>query len=679
LRLHNTTVSEETEEAMRFFRNMPVKKKLTIVIMLPSLLILLFGSSVFFIRDMASFRHQQSQQLTTLAKLLGSSCTPALLRQNHREAVKILGGLGSKPNILFAGLYDETGQLFAHYQRADRIGLPSPPPERRSGTYSEQGNLLIFETLSGPDHPLGRIFLRYDLSYGRSLRQYATIFGIILALAIGAAFILAWRLQFLLSAPIANLTEVAEEIFQKNDYSLRAQKYSDDELGVFASRFNAMLAQIEIQAADRRQYSERLEEKVAQRTAELKRINQNLRQEISERKRQAKERRKLEAQFQQTQKLESLGVLAGGIAHDFNNLLMVILGNTDLALLELEEEQMVYDNVKDIKTAALRATELAKQMLAYSGHGKFVIQSTNLNEIVESMSQLLRSSIGRKTELKTRFAPDLPHIQADTTQLHQIIMNLITNASEAIGDNSGSINVTTGAQYCSQEDLAKTWLNEELPAGTYVYLQVTDTGSGMDKETLIKIFDPFFTTKFTGRGLGLAAVLGIVRGHHGALTVTSRPGQGTQFTVYFPASHQASPPPSPTRQPAPWQSEGTILLVDDVRAVRTVAGKMLQHLGFTVIMARDGQEALEKYRANGADITAVLLDMKMPHMSGPEVFREIRRINPEACVILSSGHKKMDATSTLTGEGLAGFIQKPYRINTLQSTLNNILNPAEKL
>ena len=394
--------------------------------------------------------------------------------------------------------------------------------------------------------------------------------------------------------------------------------------------------------------------------------------DVTERQRAEEERRKLEQQMQHAQKLESLGVLAGGIAHDFNNLLMAVLGNADLALSELPEHSPARENLVDIEKAARRAADLCRQMLAYSGKGRFVIEPVNLNEIIAEMSQLLEVSISKSAALRCHFAPDLPAVEADATQLRQIVMNLLTNASEALGERSGTISLTTGVEVCGPEGPPRTWAGEKLPGGPYVFLEVSDTGCGMDKETVEKIFDPFFTTKFTGRGLGLAAVLGIVRGHRGAMRVYSEPGQGTTFKILLPAVPGPARALHPDAPAADWRGSGLVLLVDDEETVRTVGERMLRRAGFDVRLARDGQEALECFRAEGDRIRCVLLDLTMPRMNGEECFRQMRALRPDVRVVLSSGYNEQDAVNRFAGKGLAGFLQKPYHFSRLLEVIRAV-------
>jgi PAS domain S-box-containing protein len=397
---------------------------------------------------------------------------------------------------------------------------------------------------------------------------------------------------------------------------------------------------------------------------------------ITERKQAEEERRKLEEQMRHVQKLESLGVLAGGIAHDFNNLLMTVLGNAELALLELSPAAASRQNVQEIRRAAHRAAELCRQMLAYSGKGKFVVEKLNLSELVKEMAHMLEVSTSKKAILRYHFPENLPPVEADPTQLRQIIMNLITNASEAIGEESGIIRVSTGVLECDRAYLEGSYyLADNLAPGSYVFLEVTDTGNGMDAATREKIFDPFFTTKFTGRGLGLAAVLGIVRGHKGAIRVYSEPGKGSTFRILLPAVPGEADQvglKSGVEEPA-WQGRGTILLIDDEEAIRRLGQQMLERLGFEVLTAADGSEGVEVYRQHWDRIVCVILDLTMPQMGGEETMGELRQIREDLRIILSSGYDEQEVTQRFASKGLAGFIQKPYTLKRLREELQRVL------
>lgn len=417
-----------------------------------------------------------------------------------------------------------------------------------------------------------------------------------------------------------------------------------------------------------------LEASISQCRVQKRQLITLILRDSSERRRAEDERLKFLSQIQQTQKLESLGVLAGGIAHDFNNLLMAVLGHADLALDALPAASDAREDLAEIRRAAQRATELCKQMLAYSGKGRFVIQPVDIQRVVEDMLHMLRVSMSKSAILKLNFAPNLPHVDADASQLRQVVMNLVVNASEAIGERSGVITISTGAMDCDRAYLSEAWLDEQLPEGMYVFLEVADTGAGMDAETRGRIFDPFFTTKFTGRGLGLAAVLGIVRGHRGAIKVYSELGRGSTLKVLFPSSQRAEErePVSPVR--GVYQGKGTVLLVDDDESVRAVGRKMLERVGFSVVTAADGAEAIARFRERADDIICAIVDLTMPHVDGAETFRELRRMRPGVRVILSSGYNEQDVTQRFVGKGLAGFIQKPYQLSTLVAVLKDVLD-----
>jgi PAS domain S-box-containing protein len=395
--------------------------------------------------------------------------------------------------------------------------------------------------------------------------------------------------------------------------------------------------------------------------------------DIRERKQLDQERRALDAKVQHAQKLESLGVLAGGIAHDFNNLLVGILGNASLALMDLDETSPVREAVHDIETTALRAAELTRQMLAYSGRGRFVIKPIDLSTLARELAQLLQTVIAKGAVLRFEFGAEEALVEGDETQLRQIVMNLITNASDAIGTRSGYITLRTGVQYADRECLRSTYIDDELPEGRYAYLEVADTGVGMTPETQARIFDPFFTTKFTGRGLGLAATLGIVRGHRGTIQVQSSHGEGTTFRVLLPCIAKPAPMGAEPAPEARLHGAGTLLVVDDDPTVREVARTMLERRGFSVILAEDGRAALEVFAREGDRISLVLLDLTMPHLSGDETFRLMRAERPDVRGILMSGYSGHELERRFAESGLAGFVQKPFRVEELESCIASAL------
>ena len=396
-------------------------------------------------------------------------------------------------------------------------------------------------------------------------------------------------------------------------------------------------------------------------------------EDITQESEAAIERAEIEIQLRRTQKLESLGVLAGGIAHDFNNLLVGVLTNASMALLDLPVASPARETVLNIERAAQRAADLTRQLLAYSGKGRFIIESISLSDLAAEMLQLLKTVVSKRATLTLDLSDGLPLVKGDATQLRQILMNVITNASDSLNERNGEILLRTRVAHVERAAPSATMFGGPLLPGRYVVVDVIDSGSGMADETLQRIFDPFYTTKFTGRGLGLAATLGIVRGHGGAVEVTSTVGAGTTFSLYFPPSDGVRRE-MPLATVSTLDGYGTILVVDDDAGVRSVARSLLVRRGFTVLLAENGREAVDLFALHHADIRAVLLDLTMPVMDGEDALRELRKTDTSVPVILMSGYSDVDIERTFTGAGLAGFVQKPFRVDVLYQTLATALS-----
>ncbi|MBL9216628.1 MAG: CHASE domain-containing protein [Opitutaceae bacterium] len=386
--------------------------------------------------------------------------------------------------------------------------------------------------------------------------------------------------------------------------------------------------------------------------------------DITDRMQAERERREIERKLLEAQKLESLGVLAGGIAHDFNNILTSVLGNASLARHAVGPDSPAVRGLAQIESAARRAADLCQQMLAYAGKGNFVTGLVDCNEVVRGTATLLEVSISKNITLELRLDPDLPAVVADATQLRQIVMNLVLNAADAIGGAAGRITVATAPVRADADLLHGALGAPDLPAGDYVGLEVTDTGCGMTPETIARIFEPFFTTKFSGRGLGLSAVMGIVQSHRGALYVRSEPGRGSTFRLLLPAAAEA-PPPAPVAAVGGGRLHGTVLVVDDEETIRLIAAEALDLHGATVLAAAGGEEALRLCRQHGRDIALVLLDMTMPGMSGEDTLRQLRQGGARPAVILMSGYSESEAMRRSADLGVAGFLQKPFEMEAL--------------
>jgi signal transduction histidine kinase/CheY-like chemotaxis protein len=389
--------------------------------------------------------------------------------------------------------------------------------------------------------------------------------------------------------------------------------------------------------------------------------------------------RALQAQMQQMQKLESLGLLAGGVAHDFNNLLTAVLGNAELALKDLPASAPAREPLGEIRTIACRAADLCRQFLAYSGHGGFASEPIAPQHIVEEISRILEISVAAKVRLVFHFAEDVPLIVGDPTQIRQVVMNLITNASEAIGDREGTITLSLSKRTIERSALREFVAHTDVAEGSFVELAVTDTGCGMDEATRSRVFEPFFSTKSTGRGLGMAAVLGIVRGHKGAICIASEVGKGTTATVLLPAAGpevrlRVERPPS---GPAPRPAAAAVLVVDDNARVLQAVSQLVGALGYPVMTAASGQEALRIFDERHAQIGCVLLDLTMPEMDGLATMQALRAVDPTASIVLSSGYSEQSVRRRICGDGPTRFLQKPFVEDDLKAAIESAMQSSE--
>ena len=390
-----------------------------------------------------------------------------------------------------------------------------------------------------------------------------------------------------------------------------------------------------------------------------------------------RERRNLEEQLRHAQKLESLGLLAGGVAHDFNNLLTGILGNASLVLELTPPDTQTSGMLRDIIRASERAADLTRQLLAYAGKGKFVIERVDMSELVRDISELLRASVPHTIELALCLETGLPAVEADAGQMQQLVMNLILNAVEATGERPGQVRVSTGVREIRSHDRPMQFRPDSPRPGVYVSIEVSDDGCGMSESVKSQIFDPFFTTKFTGRGLGLAAALGIARGHKGAIRVESSEGRGSTFTVLLPALGAAAGSAGSKNAGAeapPQSPAGSVLIIDDEEVVRRAARATLEHFGYTVFEASDGRDGADLFSRLHDRVSCVLLDLTMPHMDGYEVWRYIRRVRPDMKVVISSGFDESEARKQFAEAPFLHFIQKPYTASVLVRKIRSALD-----
>lgn len=382
---------------------------------------------------------------------------------------------------------------------------------------------------------------------------------------------------------------------------------------------------------------------------------------ITDLRRAELEREQMELKFREAQKLESVALLAGGIAHDFNNLLTTILGNAGLISMQVDDSDPLQNRAEAIRRAASTAADLCEQLLAYAGEGQFDVERMNLSAIVEDTDHLLEASISKTAALEYELEEELPAAELDATQIRQILMNVVKNASEALGDQSGAITVETGVTECDRSDFHDTYLNDDLEEGTYVYLTISDTGCGMNPEEIERIFDPFYSTKFDGSGLGLAATLGIVRAHEGALEVESEPDQGTSFRFLFPAVQTNQPfTDEPQEEPLPSINAQTLLVIDDEEGIVEYVEKTMESQDVAVLKATEGREALDVFEHYHEEVSVVILDTTLPKFDGAEMTERLRDVDSTVPIILSSGYSREKSSADIPDDQIAGFLRKPY-------------------
>jgi len=405
--------------------------------------------------------------------------------------------------------------------------------------------------------------------------------------------------------------------------------------------------------------------------------NRQLVQEVEDRKKAQEARMQAEAQLLHSEKLKSLGILAGGIAHDFNNLLSVVMGNAEMTRMDAKPASTLAKNMVQIEDACKRAAELCTQLLAFAGKGKINLRHVCLNDIAREITGLLRTKIAQNVQTKLHLASDIPKVKVDLPQMHQAISGLMLNASEAVeadqdeGRGEGTITLTTGMMRADRRYLNTCSAQEILPEGNYLFIEISDTGCGMNAETMDHIFDPFFTTKQYGRGMGLSAALGVMRGHQGTIHVESEVGVGSSFRLLLPPAEEERVAPAAVA--GDWEGSGLMLVVDDDELVRKLSCRMLEKMGFKTVSASNGKQGISRFKEKSDKLVGVMLDFSMPDMDGEEVFMALHNIRAEVPVILCSGFAKQDVLDRFRAQGLAGFLHKPYSRAQLQTTLHKVL------
>jgi len=629
--------------------------------MVTSTITLVLAGAAYFTYDVLTLRDAMVRNVTMLSEIIGANSTADLVFGDQKSAEENLAKLGFNPHIVASCIYGKGGEVFAGYLRKDMLGKLSFPALHEDGHHFGADSLTQFRRIYLDNKPVGTVYLQYDLSELRSrvLRFVVIVFMIMLA-ASCVAFLLSSRLQRVISEPLLSLAETAKMISREKNFSLRAKKHGQDEIGILIDGFNDMLAQIQERDTKLAQYSEQLEEVVASRTAELKEANAELRTQIAEKQR-------IEEELFRTRHLESLGILAGGIAHDFNNLLTAIMGNTSLAKMFTEPGTKIYVRLEEVEKASLRARDLTQQLLTFSKGGAPIKKVTSIADVICDSSRFALR--GSKSRCKFTVMEDLWPVEVDEGQISQVINNLAINADQAMPEG-GVINVTIENITLRQDQIVA------LQPGGYIRISIEDSGMGIASDHLSKIFTPYFTTKPKGSGLGLATSYSIINKHDGVITVESAAGTGTTFHIFLPASDKEIPR-NEKAELATIPGSGRILVMDDEESVRNTAGEMLAHAGYQVGYANDGAEAIESYtraKEAGMPFDAVILDLTIPGgMGGKETIQKLLEMAPEAKAIVSSGYAQGPIMAEYSEYGFKGVIAKPYRTDELCRVVQNVL------
>ncbi|HCL00742.1 MAG TPA: hypothetical protein DHW42_11640 [Candidatus Marinimicrobia bacterium] len=751
---------------MKLFRNLSIKYKIIVIILFVTVLILVMGFSFDILRNIKTLKQNLLDSTFLNAKLTGANCIPPLVFQDQTGAEEVLSTLQSLDNLLYAGVWDATGKQFASFSRFTPDAIP-PVPENLPYFEFTGNRLHLFQPLLYRDKNYGIIYFQLSTEeLNAKIRIYllqSILFTVILILF---AYLITLKLQRVITKPILDLAEITGKISSENNYSIRVQKPSSDEIGFLYDKFNDLLEQINTQNIKRDEAEKALREsehkyrqliegsndaiyllydnkfEIVNRKfcdmfgVTLEEVNRpdfnfidlvasKSRPLIRERERRLAngenidpkyeftaitrdgkevivevsvsyitykdgiatqgilrdltERKKLEQQLVQSQKMEAIGKLAGGVAHDFNNILTVILGYCELANMAISKDHPVYEYFHQIEIAGKKAASLTNQLLAFSRRQFIKLSIVNINSVITDMQKMLHRVIGEDIEIQITLEQDIKLIKADPAQIEQIIMNLSVNARDAM-PNGGLLtfetkNVALDGEYAKEHSGVKP--------GSYVLISVSDTGIGMGKEIRDQIFEPFFTTKEKGKGtgLGLSTVYGIVKQNDGFIYVYSEPNVGTTFKIYFPCTNEeiSEPETNPDDVISDLSGNETILVAEDEKSVRKFAVSSLKKYGYNVLEAGNGHEALQYFpKNNSSNIHLLITDVIMPNMNGRELANKVLDIDPKIKVLFMSGYTDdMVLRHGISSTELA-FIQKPFSTADLLKKVRKVLDSQNK-
>jgi PAS domain S-box-containing protein len=759
---------------MAYFKDLSIRRKLTLSLTGITSLAVLAACLAFYAFIINHYRQAYSSDIMSLAKVISFNCRASLTFDIPEDAEKVLLALENRPSILAATVYDNNHNLFASYGNTAALALdwsessPSPAGNSQSGPQhpvaahhdadGPKGTLLIHQDIFMDGQKIGCITLLDDMRSITTFRNFALFsLGGIFILIIAIAFLVAARLRDAISRPISDLAAISREITEKQDFSLRAIKHGNDEVGHLVDSFNNMLDHISQRsrelknseqrfrglvnqavdsfflhdldgniidvnqracdtlgydrnellaltvedidkAADNRVYREKywasmrpnspvslesiymrkdgttLPVEIREGLMELedRKVILALVRDMTEKRESDKEKHRLEHQLQQAQKMESIGTLAAGIAHDFNNILSPIYGYVELAQMKVEKDSIVMNYLGEVNNAAHRAGELVKQILTFSRQDTEKFSPVEVHVIIKEALKLLRATIPTTIEIKQEIDTKSGYVLANPTQVHQVLMNLCTNAYHAMRETGGKLGVSLSRISITPDDALR---NINLRPGNYLLLEVSDTGTGMDKDTIARIFEPYFTTKAQGEGtgMGLSVVHGIIQSHGGDITVYSEVGKGSIFHVYLPALETEVDGEDALPEGPPPKGMERILLVDDEQSVLKVEKEILENLGYSLVTFTSPEEALEHFREQPEAYDLVITDMTMPGITGDKLAREILALRPDIPIVMCTGFSELINREEAFKIGIRKFVTKPIVISSFARTLREAL------
>ena len=657
---------------MQLFRGLSINRKITAIIMFISGIVLVLSFAAIITTDLILYRSSMIKNLSTLADIIGTNSTAALIFNDPDAAEEILEALSVERNIVQANIYTTKGRLFASYHKGgspERSAFHNPfadasgtdPDAKEKGYSFDKSHLSLYKRIVLDNEHIGTVQLHSTLNeYYYRMELYMVIGAVIMLASILLAFLLSSRLQHVISEPILNLAHTMNLISKEKRYSLRAEKHSDDELGSLIDGFNEMLSLIQARDEELEKHSDHLENLVRIRTSELSMINEELKETVLE----LQQARKA---AEQAQKMEAIGTLAGGVAHDLNNILAGLVGYPQLLLMEIPEDSPLRRPIMTMQKSGEKAAAVVQDLLTLARRGVSVKEVVNFNDIVYEYLKSHECATLKKYHPDVHIEADLDHnlmhIVGSPVHLSKTLMNLVSNAAEAMPDGG---NITVKLGNCHIQEPIQGY--DTIIEGDYVVLSVSDTGVGISREDKDKIFEPFYTKKVMGRsgtGLGMAVVLGAVQDHSGYITVQSVEGEGTVFTLYFPATRQELSKDTSLISIQEYTGNGeTILIVDNVEEQRATATAMLRRLGYKAVSVPNGEEAIEYVKNNKVDL--LVLDMIMdPGIDGLETYKRISEFKPGQKAIIASGFTETNLVKQAQSLGVGAYVKKPYLLESI--------------